>query len=74
MVVVRGNDLVVAVGSELRIASLADVKSQTGEDDAAPLRDDSAIGDYKVRLSLSLSRPSRSYHASADLEHPRHQL
>lgn len=47
MVVARGTDLVVAVGSELRLASLAEVKARAGTDavDGEP-----ELGDYKVRL------------------------
>ncbi|GAA5898603.1 hypothetical protein JCM8208_004711 [Rhodotorula glutinis] len=45
--VVRGTDLVVAVGSELRMASLAQVKSRATEASELPV-EDVELGDYKV--------------------------
>ncbi|GAA5936883.1 hypothetical protein JCM3775_002734 [Rhodotorula graminis] len=45
--VVRGTDLVVAVGSELRMASLAQVKSRAIEAGESPV-EDVDLGDYKV--------------------------
>ncbi|BGP45314.1 hypothetical protein JCM10450v2_001132 [Rhodotorula kratochvilovae] len=47
MVVARGTDLVVAVGSELRIASLADVKGRCAVDEDLDA-EDVELGDYKV--------------------------
>ncbi|BGP29327.1 hypothetical protein JCM10296v2_001066 [Rhodotorula toruloides] len=45
MVVARGTDLVVAVGSELRIASLAEVKARSG---ANSVNGETDLGEYKV--------------------------
>ncbi|BGP00811.1 hypothetical protein NBRC10513v2_000936 [Rhodotorula toruloides] len=45
MVVARGTDLVVAVGSELRMASLAEVKARSGAETADGEAD---LGEYKV--------------------------
>ncbi|GAA6047947.1 hypothetical protein JCM3770_006438 [Rhodotorula araucariae] len=47
IVVVRGTDLVVAVGSELRLASLADVKGRCAVDEDIPA-EDIELADYKV--------------------------
>lgn len=49
-VLVRGTDLVVAVGKELRIASLGDVKARCSEEGEGSLEEEVALGDYKVRL------------------------
>ena len=52
MVLVRGVDLVVAVGKELRIASLADVKARCEERDGAgeaQMEKEVQLGEYKVR-------------------------
>ncbi|GAA5979084.1 hypothetical protein JCM10908_002799 [Rhodotorula pacifica] len=46
--VVRGADLIVAVGSELRIASLAQVKANAGADYDRQSLADRDIGEYKV--------------------------
>lgn len=58
VVLVRGVDLVVAVGSELRIASLADVKARVQQRSRSrsdvgldELAQEVALGDYKVRRS-----------------------
>lgn len=51
--VVRGADLVVAVGSELRIASLAQVKANAGADYDEHALAEKDIGEYKVRTSTA---------------------
>lgn len=50
LAVARGSDLILAVGSELRIASLTDVKARCQQRDTADGLDDDDIelGDYKV--------------------------
>lgn len=67
MVVVRSTELVVAVGKELRIASLADVKSKAAREASNQAGPSSAVGSYKVcvhmkqvrsSLNLSVSRSS----------------
>ncbi|ORY54488.1 hypothetical protein BCR35DRAFT_335787, partial [Leucosporidium creatinivorum] len=53
-VLVRGTDLVVAVGKELRIASLADVKARCSERDeegTGAYDEEVALGDYKTLLT-----------------------
>ncbi|GAA5826203.1 hypothetical protein JCM11251_007206 [Rhodosporidiobolus azoricus] len=47
LVVVRGTDVVVAVGRELRMASLADVKARCRDEQDA-LDEDLELGEYKV--------------------------
>ncbi|GAA5974148.1 hypothetical protein JCM11641_003465 [Rhodosporidiobolus odoratus] len=47
MIVVRGNEVVVAVGKELRMASLADVKARCNDKDGPPSAD-IELGDYKI--------------------------
>ncbi|GAA5903052.1 hypothetical protein JCM6882_009679 [Rhodosporidiobolus microsporus] len=47
MVVVRGTEVVVAVGRELRMASLADVKARCHDEEDA-LDEDMELGEYKV--------------------------
>lgn len=54
--VVRGADLVVAVGSELRIASLAQVKANVGNDVGSEELEARDVGEYKA----SQCRPERS--------------
>lgn len=62
MVVARGVDLIVAVGPELRIASLADVKTRCDEraegraSSNAELEREVQLGDYKVSSLFSCRR------------------
>ncbi|GAA5873287.1 hypothetical protein JCM3774_005932 [Rhodotorula dairenensis] len=53
--VVRGADLVVAVGSELRIASLAQVKANAGADYDKQSLADKDIGEYKILHTPSIT-------------------
>lgn len=53
MVIVRGSEVVVAVGKELRMASLADVKARCRTEEDA-LDEDLELGEYKVRLPFFL--------------------
>jgi nucleoporin NUP82 len=48
MVIVRGSEVVLAVGKELRMASLADVKARCRSEEDA-LDEDLELGEYKVR-------------------------
>lgn len=50
MCLARGSDLIVAVGTELRIASLADVKARCSDhDNSEQWQQEAALGAYKVR-------------------------
>ncbi|GAA6029974.1 hypothetical protein JCM8097_009196 [Rhodosporidiobolus ruineniae] len=66
MVIVRGTEVVVAVGKELRMASLADVKAKCHDD---TLDDEAEVGEYKV-----LSTPTINFEIQQLMLNPTSKL